>query len=143
MPCDNCGRRAVGLQREIASNCMTKVIIVDDSALNREFHSQIARDAGFAAAAAVHGLDALGKAKGEPFDVILTDLNMRGMDGYEFTRRVRQDPGYDEVPIIIISSECPRFDKQISSDAGVDLYQVKPVDGKLLVESILMLLGKL
>jgi two-component system chemotaxis response regulator CheY len=120
---------------------MTRVLIVDDSALTREFHSHIVKDAGFACVTAVDGMDGLEKATAQKFDLILTDINMQGMDGYEFIRRVRQNPDYDGVPIIIISTEGREFDKQQGFNAGANLYLVKPTDAHRIVESMRMLLG--
>jgi len=120
---------------------MTRVLIVDDSSLTREFHSRILKDAGFACATAADGMEGLERATAEKFDIILTDINMQGMDGYEFTRRARQNPDYDKVPIVIISSESKELDKQIGFDAGANLYLVKPIDAKRIVESMKLLLG--
>jgi two-component system chemotaxis response regulator CheY len=66
---------------------------------------------------------------------------MQGMDGYEFIRRARQNPDYDEVPIIIISTEAKEGDKQKGFSAGANLYLVKPTDASRIVESMKMLLG--
>ena len=120
---------------------MTRVLIVDDSSLAREFHSHILKDAGFACVTAVDGMDGLEKATAEKFQIILTDINMQGMDGYEFIRRARQNPDYDEVPIIIISTEGRESDKQKGFQAGANFYLGKPTDANRIVESMKMLLG--
>ena len=121
---------------------MIRVLIIDDSSLTREFHSHIVKDAGFACVTAVDGMDWLEKATSERFQIILTDINMQGMDGYEFIRRARQNPDYDEVPIIIISTEAKELDKQKGFTAGANLYLAKPTDADRIVESMKMLLGK-
>jgi two-component system chemotaxis response regulator CheY len=120
---------------------MTRVLIVDDSSLTREFHAHIMRAAGFACVTAVDGMDGLEKATAEHFHIILTDINMQGMDGYEFIRRARQNPDYDQVPIIIVSTEGKELDKQKGFNAGANLYLVKPTNPNRIVESIKMLLG--
>ena len=120
---------------------MTRVLIVDDSSLTREFHSHILRDAGFVCVTAVDGMDGLEKATAEKFDLILTDINMQGMDGYEFIRRTRQNPDYDQVPMIIISTESKALDKQQGFNAGANLYLVKPMNATRIIESMRMLLG--
>ena len=120
---------------------MIKVLIVDDSSLTREFFSHIVKAAGFTCVTAADGMEGLEKTMTEKFHIILTDVNMQGMDGYEFTRRVRQNPDYDEVPIIIISTEAKEHDKQKGFSAGANLYLVKPTDAKGIVESMKMLLG--
>jgi two-component system chemotaxis response regulator CheY len=120
---------------------MTRVLIVDDSPLTREFHSHILKDAGFACVTATDGMEGLEKATAEKFHIILTDINMQGMDGYEFIRRARQNPDYDEVPIIIISTESKELDRQKGFSAGANLYLLKPTDTQRIVESMKMLLG--
>ena len=86
-------------------------------------------------------MDGLEKATAEKFQIILTDINMQGMDGYEFIRRLREDPEYDAVPIIIISTEGRAPDKQKGFTAGANLYLVKPSDADRIVESMRQLLG--
>lgn len=121
---------------------MSKILIVDDSQLVRNFHSYLAREAGFEVTTAIDGADALEKCFREHYDLILTDINMQGLDGYEFIRRVRQDDQYDEVPIIIISTESRENDKLKGLAAGANLYLVKPSDATRIVKSIRMLLGE-
>jgi len=87
-------------------------------------------------------MEGLEKATAEKFQIILTDINMQGMDGYEFIRRARQNPDYDEVPIIIISTEGKELDKQKGFSAGANLYLAKPADADQIVQSIKLLLGK-
>jgi two-component system chemotaxis response regulator CheY len=87
-------------------------------------------------------MEGLEKATAEKFQIILTDINMQGMDGYEFIRRTRQNPDYDEVPIIIISTEGKELDKQKGFGAGANLYLAKPTDADRIVQSITLLLGK-
>ena len=120
---------------------MTRVLIIDDSSLTREFHSHIVKDAGFACVTAADGMEGLEKATAEKFQIILTDINMQGMDGYEFIRRARQNPDYDTVPIIIISTESKERDRQIGFSAGANLYLAKPTDANRIVQSIKLLLG--
>ena len=120
---------------------MSRVLIIDDSSLTREFHSHILKDAGFVCVTAADGMEGLEKATTEKFDIILTDINMQGMDGYEFIRRARQNPDYDDVPIIIISTEAKELDKQKGFSAGANLFLVKPTEAGRIVESMKMLLG--
>ena len=60
------------------------------------------------------------------FDLVLTDVNMANMDGYEFIRRVRADEKYSSLPIIIVSTESEAKDKMKGFEAGANLYIVKP-----------------
>jgi two-component system chemotaxis response regulator CheY len=117
------------------------VLIVDDSEFTRNYHSYILRDANFDIVTAVDGADALEKLYTRPFDLILTDINMANMDGYEFIRRVRSSGEFDQLPIIIISTESESEDKSRGFLAGANFYIVKPSDPQPLIENICMVLG--
>src|SRR5271168_1869637 len=117
------------------------VLIVDDSEFTRNYHSYILRDADFEVVTAVDGADALEKLYSRSFDLVLTDINMANMDGYEFIRRVRSNGDYNELPIIIISTESEAEDKSRGFLAGANFYIVKPTEPQPLIENICMVLG--
>jgi two-component system chemotaxis response regulator CheY len=117
------------------------VLIVDDSEFTRNYHSYILREAGFTVVTAVDGADALEKLYSQSFDLVLTDINMANMDGYEFIRRVRSSGDYNDLPIVIISTESESEDKSRGFLAGANFYIVKPSDPKPLIENICMVLG--
>jgi two-component system chemotaxis response regulator CheY len=117
------------------------VLIVDDSEFTRNYHSYILREANFDVVTAVDGADALEKLFSRFFDLVLTDINMANMDGYEFIRRVRSNGDYNNLPIIIISTESEAEDKSRGFLAGANFYIVKPTEPQPLVENICMLLG--
>jgi two-component system chemotaxis response regulator CheY len=117
------------------------VLIVDDSEFTRNYHSYILREANFETVTAVDGADALEKLYTQPFDLVLTDINMANMDGYEFIRRVRSNGDYDNLPIVIISTESESEDKSRGFLAGANLYIVKPTEPQSLIENISMVLG--
>ncbi len=122
---------------------MIKVLIVDDSSLTREFHSAIIIDAGFTCITASDGNEGLEKVASDNFNIILTDINMQGMDGYEFIRRVRQLAAYDDVPIVIISTECQERDRQKGFNVGANLYLVKPINPRRMISAVGALVGTL
>ena len=76
-----------------------------------------------------------------PVTLILTDINMGHMDGYEFIRRVRAEPQYEELPIIIISTEGEKDDKIKGFEAGANLYIVKPSEAAVMIENIRLVLA--
>jgi two-component system chemotaxis response regulator CheY len=115
---------------------MGKVLIVDDSQLTRNFHSYLLREAGFEVTTAVDGEEGLCKLSEGGFDLVLTDLNMQGMDGYEFTRRIRENDAHDDLPIVIVSSQGRDSDKERGLAAGANLFLVKPSNPKHIVNSI-------
>jgi two-component system chemotaxis response regulator CheY len=118
-----------------------KVLIVDDSEFTRNYHSYILRGANFETATAVDGADGLEKLYASRFDVVLTDINMANMDGYEFIRRARESGDFNELPIIIISTESEAEDKNRGFQAGANFYIVKPTDPIQLIENICLILG--
>ena len=122
-------------------NTKKTILIVDDSEFVRSYHSYILEQADFRAITAVDGSDGLEKLYTHPCDLILTDINMSNMDGYEFIRRVRADGKYNSIPIIIVSTESEGKDKMKGFEAGANLYIVKPSSPELMVENIRMILS--
>ena len=118
-----------------------KILVVDDSEFVRNYHSYILTHADFDVLTAVDGSDGLEKLYTHPCDVILTDINMAHMDGYEFIRRVRAEPQYEDLPIIIISTEGAKSDKMKGFEAGANLYIVKPSEPAVMIENIRLVLG--
>ncbi len=116
------------------------ILIVDDSEFVRNYHSYILEQADFRIITAVDGSDGLEKLYLHPCHLILTDINMGNMDGYEFIRRVRADDKYASLPIIIVSTESEGKDKRKGFEAGANLYIVKPSSPEMMVENIRMIL---
>ena len=116
------------------------ILIVDDSEFVRSYHSHILEQAQYKVITAVDGSDGLEKLFSNPCDLVLTDINMGNMDGYEFIRRVRADSKYAALPIIIVSTESESKDKMKGYEAGANLYIVKPSSPEIMVENIRMIL---
>ena len=120
-----------------------KILIVDDSEFVRSYHSHILEQAHFQVITAVDGSDGLEKLYTNPCDLVLTDINMANMDGYEFIRRIRADDKYSSLPIIIVSTESEGKDKTKGFIAGANLYIVKPSSPEMMVENIRMIIDML
>jgi two-component system chemotaxis response regulator CheY len=118
-----------------------RILVVDDSEFVRNYHAHILVQASFDVLTAVDGTDGLEKLFTNPCDLILTDINMGHMDGYEFIRRVRAEPQYTELPIIIISTEGEKGDKMKGFEAGANLYLVKPSEAAVMIENIRLVLA--
>jgi len=116
------------------------ILIVDDSEFVRSYHSYILQQADFDVITAVDGSDGLEKLYSNPCDLVLTDINMSNMDGYELIRRIRKDENYKSLPIIIVSTESESKDKTKGFDAGANLYIVKPSTPEMMIENIRMVL---
>lgn len=105
---------------------MKTIMTVDDSASLRQMVSIVLREDGYEVVEAMDGLDALSKLKGRELHLILTDINMPGMDGLEFTRRLRAIPEYKFVPIVLLTTESHADKKQQGKAAGATAWIVKP-----------------
>ena len=116
------------------------ILIVDDSEFVRSYHSYILEQAHFRVITAVDGSDGLEKLYSNACDLVLTDINMTNMDGYEFIRRVRAEGRYGSLPIVIVSTESEGRDKTKGFEAGANLYMVKPCSPEIMVENIRMIL---
>jgi len=116
------------------------ILIVDDSEFVRSYHSYILEEADFQVVTAVDGSDGLEKLYTNNCDLVLSDINMSNMDGFEFIRRIRADKKYSALPIIIVSTESEARDKMKGFEAGANLYIVKPSSPEMMVENIRMVL---
>lgn len=114
------------------------VMVVDDSPTLVKFVSFTLRSIGLKVVAAADGMDALEKlsALTESVDLIITDLNMPNVDGYEFIKTVRENQRYTEVPIIILSSEEDDQDKKLGAEVGASSYLVKPFKPPVLLAEV-------
>lgn len=114
------------------------IMIVDDSPTVLKFVSYSLKTSGFKVITATDGMDALEKisSSGSNVDMIITDLNMPNMDGYELITTLRRNEKFSETPIIILSSEEDDADKRKGSDAGADSYLTKPFKSSVLLYEV-------
>ena len=117
------------------------ILIVDDSRFTLEINSFVASSAGYAVLTALDGLEALEILGTNSVDLVIVDINMPGMDGYELTRKIRSDEVLADVPIIIITTESEARDKEKGFAAGANSYLVKPVEPDDVVAQIQILIG--
>ncbi len=116
------------------------ILIADDSEMVCNFHSYILKNAGFITISAIDGADALEKLLQNNVDMVVTDINMPNMDGYELVKRIRAIPEYEDLPVIMVSTESEAQDKQRGYNAGANVYIVKPTPPERLIESVNLLL---
>jgi two-component system chemotaxis response regulator CheY len=102
------------------------VLIVDDSPTVRKFVSVSLSMQGFNVMTACDGMDALEKLPQKKFDLVITDLNMPNMDGFELIKALRENPEYKELPVVILTSLGDEANKEQGAKLGVDSYVVKP-----------------
>jgi two-component system, chemotaxis family, sensor kinase CheA len=97
---------------------------------------------GYRVETAVCGEDALEKAAQSRFDLVISDVEMPGINGFELARRLRSTEGYRDTPIIIVSSLATDQDKRQALDSGAQAYIVKGAfDQGLLLDTVQMLIG--
>ncbi len=119
---------------------MKRILIVDDSEMVRNFHTYILKTAGYHVETADDGTTGLEKFFLDPFDLLITDINMPQMDGYTLIQRIRDEDEFEEIPIIIISTEEEMKDKQKGFDVGANIYIVKPTEPEKMVANVKLLL---
>jgi two-component system chemotaxis sensor kinase CheA len=119
-----------------------RILVVDDSTSTREIERDLLEAYGYQVVLAEDGIDGLEKALAEPFDAIVTDVEMPGMDGFSLTERLRTQEAYLTAPIVIVTSRQREEDKRRGVQAGADAYIVKSdFDQNSLVDTLSILLG--
>lgn len=107
---------------------MTKILLIEDNALNCEMLSRRLENRGFDVVAAENGSLGLRAAHTEAPDLILMDMSLPEMDGWELTRRLKADLATRQIPIIALTAHAMSGDREAALRAGCDDYDTKPVD---------------
>ena len=118
-----------------------RVLVVDDGMTMRMYYRDVLETAGFEVSEAVNGLDGVERAMAEAFDLLVVDVNMPKMDGYEMIRTVRGEANLKWVPVLTISTEDKEQDAAKAYNAGANFYMAKPVRPEDLVEIAHLLTG--
>ncbi len=107
---------------------MARILLVEDNELNRDMLSRRLRRVGHEVILAVNGQEAIEKAQAERPEVVLMDLSLPVIDGWEATRRLRADPATAALCIIAFTSHAMAGDRERAIAAGCDDYDTKPLD---------------
>jgi two-component system, cell cycle response regulator DivK len=118
---------------------MKKILVVEDNLVNLELVTQLLED-DYAISTATDGNAGVARAQQLRPDLILMDLSLPGLDGWETTRRLRSDPALARTPIVALSAHAARADIERALDAGCDAYVTKPIDEDELKQTITRLL---
>ena len=105
---------------------MKEVLVVEDDILNLKLICEILRTEGYTVHNAMNGIDAIDMAKKMPYDLILMDIQLPGMDGIEATGIIKNMPNFKKVPIIALTAYAMGGDKERFLAAGLDDYIPKP-----------------
>ena len=120
---------------------MASILIVEDSATEAAVHSMALKNAGHQTAIAENGEVAIDMAKTHKPDVILMDIVMPGMNGFQATRKLARDPETQNIPIIITSTKGQESDIVYGQRQGAVEYLVKPIAGDTLVTTVARVLA--
>ena len=120
---------------------MPKILLVEDNEMNRDMLSRRLQRKGYEVAMAVDGLQGVQMALAGGYDLILMDMSLPELDGWEATRRIRDEPGAKRVPIIALTAHAMSGDREKAMAAGCDDYDTKPVELERLLGKIQALLG--
>ena len=105
-----------------------KILVVDDTPANVKLLVDVLGAKGFAVTAAVNGEEALVKVAQDPPDLILLDIMMPGLSGYEVCKRLRADPQTALLPIVLCTSLDPQQERVNGIEAGADDFLTKPIN---------------
>lgn len=120
---------------------MARVMVVDDSPTDKAWLKQTLQGAGHAVVEAESGADALSLVRSQRPDCVVMDLVMPGINGFEATRRLSQDPLTAMIPVIVVSSKDQDSDRQWALRQGARAYLTKPVRAADLLAQVHVLLG--
>jgi two-component system cell cycle response regulator DivK len=120
----------------IQKSSLQKILVVEDNQDNRELVVKVLKINGYQVIEAVDGEEAIEKIKTENLDLILMDLFIPKIDGYEVTRRVKSDRDLSSIPVIALTAHAMKGDMEDALAAGCDGYIPKPIDVQELPKQI-------
>jgi len=121
---------------------MAKILLVEDNEANRDMLSRRLVRKGFEVVMALDGQQAVDMAASENPDLILMDMSLPVIDGWEATRRVKSEQTTRGIPVIALTAHAMAGDREKALDAGCDDYDTKPIDFTRLLEKISVLLAQ-
>jgi len=138
----NAGTSAIGLgdaSRQAAPAAVheqaveqASILLVEDNEINQQVAVELLRLSGFEVTVACHGLEALDRLQEQSFDLILMDMYMPILNGYETTKRIRASADYSHIPIIALTANAMQSDHQAYYEIGINDILLKPLDAELL-----------
>jgi two-component system, cell cycle response regulator DivK len=119
---------------------MPRILIVEDNDLNSDMLARRLQLEGFETMIAIDGPDGIEVARRDPPDVILMDMSMPIMDGWQATRALKADPATRDIPVIGVSAHALDGDREKALASGCDEYEHKPIDFEALLKKIASLI---
>ncbi len=121
---------------------MPRILLVEDNEMNRDMLSRRLQRKGYEVLTAIDGEQGVAVAQAEQPDLILMDMSLPVLDGWEATRKIRADPAISAVPVIALTAHAMAGDQEKCMAAGCDDYDTKPVDLARLLGKIELLLQR-
>jgi two-component system cell cycle response regulator DivK len=115
---------------------MPKILIVEDNELSRDMLSRRLRRKGYEVLVATDGQEGIAMAQRELPDLVLMDLSLPDLDGWEATRRLKTDAKTQAIPVIALTAHAMSGDREKALDAGCDEYDTKPIDLRRLLSKM-------
>jgi signal transduction histidine kinase/CheY-like chemotaxis protein/HPt (histidine-containing phosphotransfer) domain-containing protein len=119
-----------------------QVLLAEDNLINQQIAQEILEQAGVLVTVADNGRIAIDKLRSGPFDLVLMDVQMPEMDGYQATATIRSDPRFEDFPIIAMTAHAMSGDRDRCLAAGMNDYVTKPIDPAQLIRTIARCLGR-
>ncbi len=117
-----------------------KILLVEDNEMNRDMLSRRLQRRGYEVIVALDGQEGIEKVEAEKPDLVLMDLSLPGVDGWEATRRLKASDDTKSIPVIALSAHAMTGDREKALDAGCDDYDTKPIELPRLLEKMTALL---
>src|ERR1700751_2320274 len=115
---------------------MSKILLVEDNEMNRDMLSRRLIRKGYEVVMALDGLQAVEMAASEQPDVILMDMSLPGLDGWEATRQIKAAAPTRTIPVIALTAHAMSGDREKALEAGCDDHDTKPIDLPRLLEKV-------
>ena len=120
---------------------MAKILLVEDNEMNRDMLSRRLQRRGYEVAMALDGQQGVDMARTVSPDIILMDLSLPVLDGWEATRRLKAEPATRSIPVIALTAHAMSGDREKAMESGCDDYDSKPIEFPRLLGKIVSLLG--
>lgn len=120
---------------------MTKILLVEDNEDNRDMLSRRLERKDFVVSLAVDGQEGVDKAVAEKPDLILMDMSLPVMDGWQATKAIKNNPETANIPVVALTAHAMSSDREKAIEAGCDDYDTKPVDFPRLLQKIAQLVS--
>ncbi len=115
---------------------LTKVLLVEDNEMNRDMLSRRLQRKGYEVVVAKDGLEGVSMAGSENPDIILMDMSLPEIDGWEATRRIKATPETAAIPVVALTAHAMASDREKALEAGCDDFDTKPVELSRLLEKM-------